>query len=202
MHGALIHFFSTLHNNFYVIGGWVLSGHIAFVFGILLFFGYKCWHTSPQLSVCTDTWNIYSHPFAKIHNTEWLEQDWPLTSAYWVHSNVYVLGNIHCTWYHTAVDPFHSTSSAVHTYNHLTSGSVEVPSPIFTRYSSSIGEEPVPYGRTIATSCLASDAEQAITTFTNLLQDHNTVVLVCCTIEWEPDITCTWEGRDTNYITS
>ena len=58
------------------------------------------------------------------------------------------------------VDPFHYTSSAVHTYNHRTSGSEEVPCPIrSTRYSSSIGEDPVSFGRMIATICLVSDAE-------------------------------------------
>ena len=36
-----------------------------------------------------------------------------LTIAYWVHSNIYDLGNIHSIRYLTVVDPFHSTSSAV-----------------------------------------------------------------------------------------
>ena len=39
--------------------------------------------------------------------------------------DVYGLGAIHCMRYHTAVDPFHSTSSALHTYYHLTSVSEE-----------------------------------------------------------------------------
>ena len=67
----------------------------------------------------------------------------PLTSARWVHSNVYVLGNIHCIRYLTAVDPFHSTSSAGQMYHHLTSGSVEIPLITWTGNSSSIGKEPV-----------------------------------------------------------
>ena len=125
-----------------------------------------------------------------------------LTSACWVHSNVYGLGNIHCIRYLTAVDPFHSTSSAVQKYHHLTSGSVEIPLATWTGNSSSIGKEPVPYGtstsiRRSTTSSLVSFAEQGIfTTLTNVLQDHDTVVLVCCISEWEPDITCTQEGRD------
>ena len=43
--------------------------------------------------------------------------------------------------------------------------------------------------RRSATSSLVSHTEQGIITFTNLLQVHKTVVLVCCTSEWEPD-TC------------
>ena len=48
-----------------------------------------------------------------------------LTSC--IHSNVYGLGNIHCIRYLTAVDPFHSTSSAVQMHHHLTSASIEIP---------------------------------------------------------------------------
>ena len=69
-----------------------------------------------------------------------------LTSACWVHSNVYGLGNIHCIRYLTAVDPFFSTSSAVQMYHHLTSGSVEIPFATWTGNSSFIGEVPVPSG--------------------------------------------------------
>ena len=139
----------------------------------------------------------------------WPEQHVPLTRAWWVHSNVYGLGNIHCIRYLTAVDPFHSTTSAVQTYHHLISGSVEIPLVNWTRNSNSIGEEPVPYGRPIftsirrsAASSLVSYTEQGIiTTFTNVLQDHDTVVLVCCTFEWEPDITWTWEGSNMQVTT-
>ena len=123
----------------------------------------------------------------------------PLTSAFWIHSNVYGLDNIHCIRYLTAVDSFHSTSSAVHNYHHLTSASVEIPLPTCTGNTSSIGEVPASYGATSkrrsTTSSLVSYAEQSITTITNILQPHDTVVLVCCISEWEPDITCTWEGK-------
>ena len=68
----------------------------------------------------------------------------PLTSARWVHSNVYCLSKTQSIRYLTAVDPFHSTSSAVHTYHHLTSVPVEVPPTNTTGNSSSIREEPVP----------------------------------------------------------
>ena len=135
------------------------------------------------------------------------EFTWPLTSAYWVHSNVYGLSKTKSIRYLTTVDPFLSTSSALQMYHHLTSGSVEIPLETWTGHFSSIGEEPVRYGipiynniRKSATTSLVSLAEQGIITFINLLQDHNAVVLVCCTSEWEPDITCTWEGRDTNVI--
>ena len=118
-----------------------------------------------------------------------------LTSACWVHSNVFGLVNIHCIRYLTAVDPLFSTSSALQMYHHLTSGSVEIPLGTWTGNSSSIGEEPVPYGRlTIrlsATSSLVSYAEQGIIIFANVLQGHITVVLVWCTFEyysWEGDI--------------
>ena len=116
----------------------------------------------------------------------------PLTSTCWVHSNVYALGDIHCIRNLTAVDPFHSTSFAVHTYHHLTSVSVEIPLATCTGNSSSIGKEPVPYGtlphftsiRRSATSSLGSYAEQGIITFTNVFQGHIAVVLVWCTSEY------------------
>ena len=63
---------------------------------------------------------------------------------------------------------------------------VKVPLCTTARNSSSIGEEPVPYGASIrrsATSSLVSQAEQSIITFTNILQVHKTVVLVCSTSE-------------------
>ena len=34
--------------------------------------------------------------------------------------------------------------------------------------------------------------------FTDILQGNDTVVLVGCISEWEPDITCNREGKDTN----
>ena len=124
-----------------------------------------------------------------------------LTPACWVHSNVYVLGNIHWIRYLTAVDPILSTLSAIQSYHHLFSGSVEIRLLIIAGNSSSIGKVPVPFGgpilisiRWFATSSLVSYTEKGIVIpFTNVLQGYTTVVLVCCTIEWEPDITCTWE---------
>ena len=123
-----------------------------------------------------------------------------LTPACCVHSNVYVLVDVHWIRYLAAVDPILSTSSAVQTYHHLISGSVEIPLLTTAGNSSSIGKEPVPIASPIfsnirwtrfATSSLVSYTVQGI--IPNVLQGHTTVVLVCCTIEWEPDITCTWE---------
>ena len=118
-----------------------------------------------------------------------------LTPACCVHSNVYVLVDIHWIRYLTAVDPILSTSSAVQTYCHLLSSSVEIQRLTTAGNSSSIGKVPVSFGRPIwfATSSLVSYTVKSIISFTNVLQGHTTVVLVCCTIEWEPDITCTWE---------
>ena len=125
-----------------------------------------------------------------------------LTSACCVHSNVYGLENIPWIRYHTAVDSIHSTSSTVQVYYHLTSAPVEIPQVTFTRNSSSIWKEPVPKHKYIfngirisATSIKGSSAEQGMIPFTNVLQGHETVVLVCCTIEWEPHITCTWSEQ-------
>ena len=67
----------------------------------------------------------------------------PLTSACCVHSNVYGLCNIHWIRYLTAVDPSHSTSSAVHKYHTLISGSVEIPLLTTAGNFSSIGKVPV-----------------------------------------------------------
>ena len=125
-------------------------------------------------------------------------QTMSLTSACWVHSNVYGLGNVHWIRYHTAVDPIHSTSFTMQKYHHLTSGSVEIPLSTSAGNSSSIGKVPVPHCRPIFTSIRATSSEvshtaQGIIPPTNVLQGHTTVVLVCCTTEWEPDITCTWE---------
>ena len=92
--------------------------------------------------------------------------------------------------------PLHLSSSQK--YHTLMSTSVKAPLHFNARNSCSIGEEPVPYHRSItiintsATSNLVCQAEQGITTFTNILQGHNTVVLVCCTFEREADITWTW----------
>ena len=116
-----------------------------------------------------------------------------LTSAWCVHSNVYSLGNIQWISYLAVVDAIHHTSSAVQTYHHLTSGSVEIPLLITAWNFSSIGEEPVSAARLIAGCHYVSYTVKSIITFTNVLQGHTTVVLVCCTIEWKPDITCTWE---------
>ena len=124
----------------------------------------------------------------------------PLTSTCCVHSNVHGLANIHCIRYHTTVDSSHSTSPPVQKYHHPTSGSVELPWFNKTRNSSSIGEEPVSYGSSPVTSIiksattrLVSQAEESMSTFINVLQGHKTVVLVSCTIEWEPDTTCIWD---------
>ena len=123
-----------------------------------------------------------------------------LTSVCWVHSNVYGLDIIHWIWYLTTVDPLHSTSFTLQNYHHLTSGSVEIPPSTSAGNSRSVGKEPVPCGRPIitnirrpTTSSEVSHTEQGITTFTNVLQEHITVVLVYCISEGEPDITCTWE---------
>ena len=116
-----------------------------------------------------------------------------LTTACVVHSNVYFLDNIHWIGYLTAVDPLHSTSSAVQTYHHVTSGSVEFPPSISAGKSSFIRKEPVSTNiRGWATSSEVSHADQGIIPFINVLQGHTTVVQVCCTSEWEPNIPCTW----------
>ena len=124
-------------------------------------------------------------------------QTMSLTPACCVHSNVYGLFNVHWIRYLTAVDSILSTLFAVQTYHHLTSGSVLV---TIAGNSSSIGKEPVPIVspiytniRWFATSSLVSYTVQGIILFTNVLQGYTTVVLVCSTIEWEPDITYTWE---------
>ena len=126
-----------------------------------------------------------------------------LTSACVVHSNVHGLGSIHWIKYFTAVDPFHFTFSAVHLYHHLTSGSIEVPW-IPTGNSSATGKEPVSWRifsiRRSATSSQVCHAKQGNILFTNVLQGHETVVLVCCTIQWEQDITCMQKVRDSKVI--
>ena len=106
-----------------------------------------------------------------------------LTSACYVQSNVYGPGDIHCILYLTVVDPLHSTSSTMQLYHHLTSGSVEI-HVTTAENCSSIGKEPVPYEgfsiRRSTTSSEVSHAEQGSISFTNILQVHKTVVLVCC----------------------
>ena len=117
-----------------------------------------------------------------------------LTSVCCVNSNGYCLGNTCCIRYRTTVDSSHSTSPAVQTYHTSTSASENIPPDTIARNSSSIGEEPVPYGITIrmsTTSRLVSYTEQDTITFTNVLQGHKTVVLVGCTSEPEPDVTFT-----------
>ena len=51
----------------------------------------------------------------------------------------------------------------------------------------------MPSIRRSATSSEVSHTEQSSIIFSNVFQGHKTVVLVCCTIEWEPYIPCTWE---------
>ena len=125
-----------------------------------------------------------------------------LTTACWVHSNVYDLVNVHWIRYLTVVDPIHSTSSTVQTYHHAISGSVKIPLATRVRNSSSVGKEPVPSSmRSVATSSQFSCAEQGILImFTNVFKSHDTVVVVYCTSEREPDITCIQEGSDRNTI--
>ena len=114
-----------------------------------------------------------------------------------VHSNVYGLDNTHCIRYLTAVDSLCSSSPAVHMYHHVTSCSVKVPQATTARNSTSIGEVPVPYNslpngisiRRPATTMKVSHTEQGITTFTNILQGHMTVVLVGSTSVFKPDAT-------------
>ena len=123
-----------------------------------------------------------------------------LTSACCVHSNVQILNDTCCIRYLTTVDSIHSTSPAEHTYHTRASRSVEVPLVTTASNPSSIWEEPVPYGATSmrrsATSRLICQAEQGILIITNVFQGYKTVVLVCCTSEWEPDtLTCN-SGRE------
>ena len=49
--------------------------------------------------------------------------------------------------------------------------------------------------RRLATSSLVGYAEEGIITFTNVLQGHDTVVLVWYTSEY-----CSWKERDTSVI--
>ena len=107
----------------------------------------------------------------------------PLTSLCCVHSNVYCLSDIHCIKYLTMVYSIHSTSPALHFPMYV----VEIPPNNLAGNSSFIGEEPVPYDRTGTRSY----AREAITIIANVLQSHKTVVLVGCTSEPAPGITCT-----------
>ena len=91
--------------------------------------------------------------------------------------------------YLTAVDSFLSTSPPVQKYHTLTSGSVEVPLVTRAGNPSSLGKEPVPNGthftsmRRSTTIALVSHAEQSLIMFTDILQGHDTVVLVGCISE-------------------
>ena len=114
------------------------------------------------------------------------------TSACWVHSNVYCLGNIHCIRYFTTVDSILKTSSKLHLYHHMTSSSMKLPLCTTVRNSGSIGEVPVPYGSPcdiLSMRMLVSYAEQGIIILTNVIYSHKAIVLVCCSTEREPD-TC------------
>ena len=123
----------------------------------------------------------------------WMCWKWLTNSI--VHSNVYGLDNIHCIRYLIAVGSLLSTSSALQSYHHVTSVSVKVPPVTTARNSSSIGEVPVPSGtpptsiRILATIMVVSYAEQGMTTFTDVLQKHKTVVLVGFTFEFKLDAT-------------
>ena len=70
-------------------------------------------------------------------------QTMSLTSACCVHSNVHGLDNTPWIRYHTAVDPLHSTSSAVQKYHHPISGPVQIQPVSSAGNSSFIGEVPV-----------------------------------------------------------
>ena len=167
-----------------------------------LFWGLAYSLTMKLLPVSYAKFKLHSQNFKLVQNV-------PLTSVCWVHSNVYGLSNIHCIRYHTTVDSLHSTSPAMHKYYHLISGYVEVPLCAncivnnCTGKSTSIQEEPVPYAMPhftskmlTATSSIISYAEQGISPFTNVLQGHKTVVLICYTSQKIPDtLTCTWEGN-------
>ena len=123
-----------------------------------------------------------------------------LTSYSLIHSYVYSLINTCCIGYFTAVNSINPAPPPVHTYHHFTSVSVEIPLYVCciinnpTGNSSSIGKEPVPYNRRLyATSSLVSFAEQSINTlFTNVLQGHNTIVVVCFIFELEAHSTCSY----------
>ena len=141
-------------------------------------------------------WNTRKHCSRFEHNKS--VQTMSLTSVCCVHSNVYGLGNVHWIRYLTVVDPLLSTSSTLQSYLHLTSGYVEISLITSAGNCSSTGKVPVSFGRPIitsirrpATSSEVSHTEQGIITFTNVLQGHTTVVLVCYISEGEPDITCT-----------
>ena len=127
------------------------------------------------------------------------------TNACCVHSNVYGLGNVHWIRYLTPVDPFHSTSSVVQTYHHMMCIHVEITKSTTIGISGnfrSIGKKPVPYDGPIfiliilsTTSNWVCNTEQGIIIFINVLQGHETVVLVFCTIEWELNITYIYNWR-------
>ena len=80
----------------------------------------------------------------------------------------------------------------------MTSSSVEAPSFTTAGNSRFIGEVPVTQGllakgisvRFSTTRSIVSHTAQGITTFTNVIQGQDTVVLVYFTFEGEPDTTC------------
>ena len=140
----------------------------------------------------TPSYTLFGNIYAVQYDYVRTEEKCRLTGASIVHSNEYGLDNICWIKYLTAVDPFNCNSSAVQTYQHLTCACVEI---FKTVNFTSIGKNPPPFLRRLATRRLVSHAEQGIIPFSNILQGHTTVVLVCCISEWEPDITCTWEVR-------
>ena len=100
------------------------------------------------------------------------------------------MGDIQLVGYLTAVDSRYSNLSSVQMYHYLISGSVEVQTVTTAINSGSIGKIPVSSViinctsvKILTTNRLLNHAEQGITTFTNVLQGHETVVLVCCTVE-------------------
>ena len=156
----------------------------------LALINWYCVSCNTGLSTFTSVKQLYTDPSATVLL---------LTSACCVHSNVYGLGDILCIRYLTAVDSILTpTASSVQIYHHMISCPVEVPFAIIARNPSSIGGVPVSQVRpTLATIMIVSQAEQGIITFTNILQAHKTVVLVCCTIEREPN-TSTWGTMQKN----
>ena len=138
---------------------------------------YTCVPCNTGLFTFTSVKQLYKDPCATVLL---------LTTVCCIHSNVYGLGDIQYIRYLTAVDSILiPTSSSVQIYHHMTSCAVEVRLITTARNPSSIGGVPVPQVRpTLTTITIVSHTEQGIIIiFTNLLQGHDTVVLVYCTIE-------------------
>ena len=118
----------------------------------------------------------------------------PLTSACCEDSNIYGLENTLSIRDLTVVDTIHTTSPPDHTHHTRTSNSVKVPHKMLcidnhVGKPSSIGKEPVPQdSSTIGTSVSCAQESSGII-ITNVFQSYETVVLVSCTLECEPDIT-------------